>query len=102
MTGRCETPKKECDTQKHHYETTNSEQLSLLLSFVPCSEKIHSAVTEMASLFPKVSSVDFLVYLLLHPLCLLIFFLSFLHSGQHWMQSTAPSASWLPVPRGCR
>lgn len=23
-------------------------------SFVPCSEKIHSAVTEMASLFPKV------------------------------------------------
>ena len=25
-------------------------------SFVPCSEKIHSAVTEMASLFPKVSA----------------------------------------------
>lgn len=24
-------------------------------SFVPCSEKIHTAVTEMASLFPKVS-----------------------------------------------
>lgn len=28
-----------------------------LFSFVPCSEKIHSAVTEMASLFPKVSSL---------------------------------------------
>lgn len=26
----------------------------LIPSFVPCSEKIHSAVTEMASLFPKV------------------------------------------------
>lgn len=54
---------------------------------MPCSEKIHSAVTEMASLFPKVSSVDFililplsvhfhifyvLVYLFLHPLYLLI------------------------------
>ncbi len=29
-------------------------------------------------------------------------FPSFLHSAQHWMQSTAPSACWLPVPRGCR
>ncbi|XP_051891300.1 ARF GTPase-activating protein GIT1 isoform X4 [Pristis pectinata] len=27
-------------------------------SFVPCSEKIHSAVTEMASLFPKKPSLD--------------------------------------------
>lgn len=29
----------------------------LVPSFVPCSEKIHSAVTEMASLFPKVGGV---------------------------------------------
>ena len=29
----------------------------LALSFVPCSEKIHLAVTEMASLFPKVGGV---------------------------------------------
>lgn len=27
-------------------------------SFVPCSEKIHSAVTEMASLFPKRPALD--------------------------------------------
>lgn len=27
-------------------------------SFVPCSEKIHLAVTEMASLFPKVQGLE--------------------------------------------
>lgn len=63
MTGRCETPKEECETQKHHYKSPNSEPLSLSLSFVPCSEKIHSAVTEMASLFPKVSSLDLILIL---------------------------------------
>lgn len=55
------------DAKKHHLVTKTllpesscqlliQVQLSLLFSFVPCSEKIHSAVTEMASLFPKVSS----------------------------------------------
>lgn len=35
-------------------------------------------------------------------LCVELWFLSSLRSAQRWMQSTAPYACWLPVPRGCR
>lgn len=41
------------------------------------------------------------VYILHHPPCE-FWSPSFLRSAQRWMQSTAPSACWLPVPRGCR
>ncbi|XP_032072624.1 ARF GTPase-activating protein GIT1 isoform X1 [Thamnophis elegans] len=40
-------------------------------SFVPCSEKIHTAVTEMASLFPKVSRREqrWASYIVTHAIC---------------------------------
>lgn len=39
----------------------NWQQISSPCSFIPCSERIHVAVTEMAALFPKVRE-GFLVY----------------------------------------
>uniref|UniRef100_A0A8C9N5F3 GIT ArfGAP 1 n=1 Tax=Serinus canaria TaxID=9135 RepID=A0A8C9N5F3_SERCA len=42
---------------KNIQELLRAAQESKHDSFVPCSEKIHSAVTEMASLFPKVGGV---------------------------------------------
>lgn len=39
---------------KHDMNMFNWQQISSPCSFIPCSERIHVAVTEMAGLFPKV------------------------------------------------
>lgn len=81
-------------------------EMSRFSSFVPCSEKIHTAVTEMASLFPKVSfpfpDFSFCPADTPPPCCPFHLFRLFFRSGLHWMRSTAPSACWPPAPPGCR
>lgn len=44
---------------KHAMNMLNWRQISSPCSFIPCSERIHVAVTEMAALFPKVRQGSF-------------------------------------------
>lgn len=67
-------------------------------SFVPCSEKIHLAVTEMASLFPKVNErVLWWYFASRYPARRTKSVLSASLRDQRWMQYVLPWSSWGPV-----